>query len=511
MPSSLSLPRQTPLIALPAVSLDLETTGLDVRRDRVIQVGLVALDGPTIRDAPRIDRLVDPEMPISETAARITGIKDADVRGAPKIARVLEEVRAALQGRVVIGHHIAFDLAVLRAEARRCGLEWPAPDALDVGHLLGALEPSLPDLGFDAALSYFGVTATGRHTAIGDSTAVAEVFGRLIDRLRASDVRTLGEARAFAARRHDIVQGEIEAGWHEAAADGEDRVSTVRIDSYVFSRTVGDVMSRPPRFIAPEATLLEAAARMVAERIGALLVGTPSEAPRGILTERDILRAFADGPGGAGEAKVADAMSAPVATLPPEELLYRALAGMDRRGIRHFCVADIHGAAIGMISQRDLLQHRARAESVVEDMVFAAADGPALALAFSRVGTVAEGLAGEGVDGRGVARVVSRELRSVTARAAEIAAARLAADGKGPAPAPWCLLVLGSGGRGESLLSADQDNALIHAGTAEDDRWFADFGQGVADVLNDAGVPYCDGGGMAANETWRWSTTEELA
>ena len=143
----------------------------------------------------------------------------------------------------------------------------------------------------------------------------------MIDRLRASDVRTLGEARAFAARRHDIVQGEIEAGWHEAAADGEDRVSTVRIDSYVFSRTVGDVMSRPPRFIAPEATLLEAAARMVAERIGALLGGTPSEAPRGILPERDILRAFADGPGGAGEAKVADAMSAPVATLPPEELL----------------------------------------------------------------------------------------------------------------------------------------------------------------------------------------------
>ncbi len=229
----------------------------------------------------------------------------------------------------------------------------------------------------------------------------------------------------------------------------------------------------------------------------------PTETPQGIVTERDVLRAFVERAGDAATLPVSSVMSAPVATLPPGELLYRALARMDRLGVRHLCVSDSQGLAVGIVSQRDLLHHRARGEAVVDDMVSDAADSPALALAFSRVATIAEGMVSEGLDGKAVARVVSRELRSVTARAADIAADRRQSEGKGPAPAPWCLLILGSGGRGESLLSADQDNALIHAGAVTDDEWFAAFGKEISDVLHDAGVPYCDGGVMAANAEWR--------
>ena len=52
----------------------------------------------------------------------------------------------------------------------------------------------------------------------------------------------------------------------------------------------------------------------------------------------------------------------------------------------------------------------------------------------------------------------------MTARAAEIAEAEMIAAGHGPAPADYALLVLGSGGRGESLLAPDQDNALVICG-----------------------------------------------
>ena len=70
---------------------------------------------------------------------------------------------------------------------------------------------------------------------------------------------------------------------------------------------------------------------------------------------------------------------------------------------------------------------------------------------------------------------------------------------------PWCVLVLGSGGRGESLLSADQDNALVHAGSDGDDAWFAALGSRLADLLDEAGVRRCQGGIMAANAEWRGS------
>ena len=71
--------------------------------------------------------------------------------------------------------------------------------------------------------------------------------------------------------------------------------------------------------------------------------------------------------------------------------------------------------------------------------------------------------------------------------------------------APWCVLLLGSGGRGESLLSADQDNAIVHAGSEEDDAWFAALGSHLADLLDEAGVRRCQGGIMAANAEWRGS------
>lgn len=503
-----SPPNQTPLVALPAVSLDLETTGLDVRHDRVIQIGLVGIDKGEIAEAPKIDMLIDPEMPIPETAANITGISTGDVAGARKIGSVFEELEQALDGRVVVGHHIAFDLAVLRHEAARLGIDWTEPLSLDVGHLLGALEPSLPDLGFDAVLSAFGVDAERRHTAIGDSAAIAQVFVGLLKRLRERDIRTFGEAQAFAARRQDIVQGEVQAGWHGGVAAGQTVGRPVRIDAHVFSRTLSDVMTPSPHFIPPEQTLQQAASIMIEHRIGALLVGQPTAPPIGILTERDVLRAHVNRGAESAEMPVSSAMSSPVASLPPGEFLYRALARMDRLGVRHLCVSDDLGVAVGIVSQRDLLHHRARGEAIVDDMVSEAGDGTALALAFSRVATVADGMASEGIDGRATARVVSRELCDVTARAADIALQQLLSEGRGEAPARWCLLVLGSGGRGESLLSADQDNALIHDGSPGDDGWFEAFGSAVSDILNEAGVPYCDGGVMAANAPWRGSGEE---
>ena len=70
------------------------------------------------------------------------------------------------------------------------------------------------------------------------------------------------------------------------------------------------------------------------------------------------------------------------------------------------------------------------------------------------------------------------------------------------------MIVLGSAGRGESLLAMDQDNAVIFERgepEGEEDRWFAALGTHVADILHEAGVPYCKGGVMAKNAPWRGS------
>jgi signal-transduction protein with cAMP-binding, CBS, and nucleotidyltransferase domain len=91
----------------------------------------------------------------------------------------------------------------------------------------------------------------------------------------------------------------------------------------------------------------------------------------------------------------------------------------------------------------------------------------------------------------------------MTGRAAEIAANTMRADGWGDPPAPWCVLILGSGGRGESALAPDQDNAIVHAGGDADDAWFAEAGARMARILDAAGLPLCKGGVMAKNPEWR--------
>ena len=83
MPGRLPPPSHTALGALSVVALDLETTGLDVRRDRVVQIGAIAMLGPRILEAPRIDQLIDPGVPMPAVAERIHGLGDADVAGAP--------------------------------------------------------------------------------------------------------------------------------------------------------------------------------------------------------------------------------------------------------------------------------------------------------------------------------------------------------------------------------------------------------------------------------------------
>jgi DNA polymerase-3 subunit epsilon/CBS domain-containing protein len=102
-----------------------------------------------------------------------------------------------------------------------------------------------------------------------------------------------------------------------------------------------------------------------------------------------------------------------------------------------------------------------------------------------------------------VAAVISSELGALTRRAAIIAEQRLGAP-----PCPYAFTVLGSAGRGESLLAMDQDNALVFAEgepDSADDRWFGELGGIVADILDEVGVPYCKGGVMASKPPWRGS------
>ncbi len=507
-----------PLIALDAVVLDTETTGLDPAKARIVEVAAVRLVAGRLSTADAFRQLVRPDVPIPALASAVHHIDDSTVADAPAFAAVWPSVQAFAGDTVWIGHTLGFDLAILKRECERANMTFRLPRALDTQLLAQVAEPHLAGFTLEQLAVWLGVEMTERHSALGDAMTTARIFVALVPKLRERGIRTLGEAMRACRNLTEVLDRHHRAGWVEtsavpAQADAERTLH--RIDSYPYRHRVRDVMRAPAQFISPEATLGEALSRLMAERISSLYVRpfsgddeNPPATETGIVTERDILRAIAAQGSAALALPVGQFMSRPLAVVPADAFVYRAVGRMSRLNVRHLGVADEAGRVIGALSARDLLRLRAGEAISLGDEIDVAADVHALAAAWARLPGVAASLVDEAVTARDVAAVISRELGALTRQAAVIAEARMRDAGLGDPPCSFAVAVLGSGGRGESLLAMDQDNALVFAegrpgGPA--DAWFERLGTHIADILHEAGVPYCKGGIMASSPQWRGS------
>ena len=506
----------TPLIALDAVVIDTETTGLDPAKARIVEIAAVPLKGGKLDENAALRQLVHPGQPIPKVATGIHNIDDAMVASAPGFAAVWPDLAATISGAIVIGHRIGFDLAVLKGECARAGLPWAVPRTLDTALLAEVAEPNLGGYTIEHLASWLGVTVDGRHSALGDAAVTGRIFLALLPRLRDGNIRTLAEAEQACLALTHVLEDQHRAGWVEAVAPrrAREQRALARIDPYPYRHRVSDVMSAPAKFVAADTSLGDALQQMAREKISSLLVAPAGAAAAmraretGIVTERDVLRVLADRGPEALILPVSRFASLPLITLPSGAFVYRALGRMSRLKLRHLGVENEDGEVCGIVTQRDLLRLRAQEAAILGDGLDQADDVPALAAAWARLPQAAGALLAEEVSGRNIAAVISRELCALTRRAGVLAERRMKLEGQGDAPCPYALCVLGSGGRGESLLAMDQDNAIVFAegepgGAA--DRWFGRLGAIIADILHEVGVPYCDGGVMARNEQWRGS------
>lgn len=281
-----------------------------------------------------------------------------------------------------------------------------------------------------------------------------------------------------------------------------------RLDSFPYRHTIAEVMSAPPVTAGPGTTLADASRLMRERSVSSVIVLEDAGAPLGILTEKDVIEAVSEAGAAALREPISRCMSKPLASVPADRHVYVALGRMERLGVRHLGVLDGGGRLVGVVTARALLRQRAGRALALGDAVESAQSPHELAEVHRAVPELARALLKEGVDARGAAAVIGGVVRDITGRAAALAERALLKNGEGPPPAPYAFLVLGSAGRGESLLAADQDNAIVHGSDETADRWFAALGRRASDILNGAGIPYCNGGVMASKPGWRGGISE---
>lgn len=496
----------TPLLSLTAVSFDTEATSLDVKSSRVLEFGAVALVNGSLSDKHRFSSYVDGGVDIPADSIRIHGITPDKVQGAPRFAEANKAFRAFAGNHLLLGYSIDFDLMLLKEEHARAGLAWKPPAALDVRTLLRFLRPTLPDYALETVANWRGITVENRHQALGDAVLTAQVFLALVPLLRERNIRTLGEAMA-ACR---MIEEQGESGMALEATGRLQTGAMARADSFPYRHRMDAVMAVPPQKIPPAAPLAEAMNTMVERRISSLFV-EPREGRSdwGILTERDVMRAITLQREKAFTQPVSGFASWPLKTVRERDFLYVAIGMMRRLKVRHLGVVDEEGKLVGAVSQRDLLRMRADEAIALTGALSDAASPSELAGVWRKLADAARALVEEEVDGRDVAAIISSEVCALTARAAGMAEAEVSAGHPRPEGLSYAVMVLGSGGRGESLLALDQDNAMVFDCVDEPaaEAWLAKVAERMNAILDIIGVPLCKGGVMARNSQWRMSVT----
>ena len=161
----------------PIVILDTETTGLDHKVEKIIEIGAVKLyEGKIIE---RFSTLINPEQPIKQASFKIHHISEAMVAEAPTIAEMLPQFEAFIGDLPYAAHSVVFDYSfITEAYKKHLGKRFLNPRICTL-ELYKAVFPDEPSHGLSSLCARFGVESFVSHRALDDAEQLASVFDKL--------------------------------------------------------------------------------------------------------------------------------------------------------------------------------------------------------------------------------------------------------------------------------------------------------------------------------------------
>jgi DNA polymerase III epsilon subunit family exonuclease len=182
------------------VVFDLETTGLSAERNRICEVGAVRVRGLELVDS--FQSLVNPGVALPEPVARLTGLREQELRHAPAVAGVVERFLRFAGDELLVAHNARFDQRFLdRQLLLQHGRRLSEPPLCTAALARRLLEGRLRRVGLTSLAHFFGVPTRPCHRALPDAEATAQVLVHLIGLAQELGARRLSELRALAAPR----------------------------------------------------------------------------------------------------------------------------------------------------------------------------------------------------------------------------------------------------------------------------------------------------------------------
>ena len=188
------------------VVFDLETTGLSAVQCGICEVGAVRVRA--LQPVDSFQSLVNPGVALPEPVARLTGLREQELRRAPSVSSVLTRFLAFAGDELLVAHNARFDQRFLERQLLlRHGRRLSEPPLCTAALARRLLEGRLRRVGLASLAQFFGVSSRPCHRALPDAEATAEVLVHLIGLAQEIGARRLSDLRALAAPRKRRVYG----------------------------------------------------------------------------------------------------------------------------------------------------------------------------------------------------------------------------------------------------------------------------------------------------------------
>jgi DNA polymerase III subunit epsilon len=198
----------------PLAFIDLETTGINLGTDRIVEIAIVKILTDGTRSIKR--KLINPEMPIPKASSDVHGITDEMVKDAPAFKQVAHELKQMLDGCDLAGYNSnRFDIPLLMEEFLRAQVDFDMKNRklLDVQNIFHKMEPRT----LSAAYRFYcNKTLEGAHSAEVDATATYEILEAQVEKYPdlgqsvESILKVLGEDQVVDFARRFVMENGIE-------------------------------------------------------------------------------------------------------------------------------------------------------------------------------------------------------------------------------------------------------------------------------------------------------------